>query len=205
MLKHDIGVLSATTAFGKTVIAAKLIAERKISTLVLTHRRQLLSQWTAKLSEFLEIDEALPVLEKKRGRKRKQSLIGQIGAGKSRPTVAREILIVSPFITRRRVSQMLPFLVAARGRDVKVVIVTRPASDFREKDRASLEETLSLFHAAGVNVAFKSNIHQKFAIFDQRIVWYGSINLLSFGRSEESIMRLENPDIADELLGSIQK
>ncbi|MHB9099345.1 MAG: phospholipase D-like domain-containing protein, partial [Syntrophales bacterium] len=120
-------------------------------------------------------------------------------------TVAREILIVSPFITRRRVSQMLPFLVAARGRDVKVVIVTRPASDFREKDRASLEETLSLFHAAGVNVAFKSNIHQKFAIFDQRIVWYGSINLLSFGRSEESIMRLENPDIADELLGSIQK
>lgn len=52
---------------------------------------------------------------------------------------------------------------------------------------------------------FKSNIHQKFAIFDQKIVWYGSINLLSFGRSEESIMRLENPSIADELLGSIQK
>ena len=43
------------------------------------------------------------------------------------------------------------------------------------------------------------------AVFDQKIVWYGSINLLSFGRSEESIMRLENPGIADELLGSIQK
>ncbi len=512
ILKHDIGVLSATTAFGKTVIAAKLIAERKVSTLILTHRRQLLSQWTAKLSEFLEIDKALPFLEKKRGRKRKQSLIGQIGAGKSCPsgiidvaimqslnssdevkaliknygmlivdechhvpafsfeqilkgvhakyvygltatptrqdghhpiifmhcgpiryrvdarkqaekrpfdhyviprltsfrapleegkepsiqrlyaaialneprnerivedvvrcfqsggnalvltertayvallaerlreqipdlialtggkrakearealakvseapadrpltliatgryigegfdeprldtlflampiswkgtlqqyagrlhrlyegkrevrvydyidvhvpmlekmyhkrlvgysaigykaraeivsgrsidiifdnttflsvyqndllTVAREILIVSPFVTKRRVSQMLPLLASARGRDVKVIVVTRPASDFREKDRTSLEEALSLFHAAGVNVVFKSNIHQKLAIFDQRIVWYGSINLLSFGRSEESIMRLENPSIADELLGSIQK
>jgi len=54
-------------------------------------------------------------------------------------------------------------------------------------------------------VIFKSNIHQKFAICDQKIVWYGSINLLSFGRAEESIMRLENPSIADELLGSIQK
>jgi len=513
MLKYDIGVLSATTAFGKTVIAAKLIAERKVSTLVLTHRRQLLSQWTAKLSEFLEIDEALPVLEKKRGRKRKQSLIGQIGAGKSRPSgivdvaimqslnsgdelkewvknygmvivdechhvpafsfeqilkgvhakyvygltatptrqdghhpiifmhcgpiryrvdarkqaekrpfdhyviprltsfrapmeeegkepsiqrlyaaiavneprnerivedvlrcfqsggnalvltertahvallaakvreqipdvialtggkgaketrealakvsaapadrpltliatgryigegfdeprldtlflampiswkgtlqqyagrlhrlcenkrevriydyidihvpmlekmyhkrlagyaaigykaraeiisdgstdiifdnttflpvykndllaAAREILIVSPFVTKRRVSQMLPFLVAALDRKVKVVVVTRPGANFREKDRPAIEETLSLFQAAGVQVVYKANIHQKFAVFDQNIIWYGSINLLSFGCSEESIMRLENPGIADELLGSIQR
>jgi superfamily II DNA or RNA helicase len=513
MLKHDIGVLSATTAFGKTVIAAKLIAERKVSTLVLTHRRQLLSQWTAKLTEFLEIDEALPVLEKKRGRKRKQSLIGQIGAGKSRPSgiidvaimqslnsgdevkelvknygmvivdechhvpafsfeqilkgvhakyvygltatptrqdghhpiifmhcgpirfrvdarkqaekrpfdhyviprltsfraplekegkepsiqrlyaaiavneprnqrivedvvrcfqsggnalvltertahvallaakvreqipdvisltggkgaketrealarvsatpadkpltliatgryigegfdeprldtlflampiswkgtiqqyagrlhrlcenkrevriydyidihvsmlekmyhkrltgyaaigykaraeiipggstdiifdnttflpvykndllnAVREILIVSPFVTKRRVSQMLPFLSAAQDRKVKAVVITRPAADFKEKDRPSLEETLALLNTAGIQVAYKSNIHQKFAIFDQNIIWYGSINLLSFGRSEESIMRLENPVIADELLGSIQK
>jgi phosphatidylserine/phosphatidylglycerophosphate/cardiolipin synthase-like enzyme len=68
-----------------------------------------------------------------------------------------------------------------------------------------LEETLSLLRGAGVDVVLKSSIHQKFAIFDQKIVWYGSINLLSFGHSEESIMRLENLSIADELLGSIQK
>ena len=84
LLKHDTGVLSATTAFGKTVIAAKLIAERKTNTLILTHRRQLLSQWTAKLADFLEINETLPSLEEKRGRKKKQSLIGQIGAGQAR-------------------------------------------------------------------------------------------------------------------------
>lgn len=91
MLKSDNGVLSATTAFGKTVVAEKLIAERKVSTLVLTHRRQLLAQWTAKLTEFLDIDEALPLLEKKRGRKRKQNLIGQIGAGKSHPSVIIDV------------------------------------------------------------------------------------------------------------------
>jgi phosphatidylserine/phosphatidylglycerophosphate/cardiolipin synthase-like enzyme len=64
---------------------------------------------------------------------------------------------------------------------------------------------VALLIAAGVQVAFKPNIHQKFAVFDQKIVWYGSINLLSFGRAEESVMRLENPSIADDLLGSIQK
>ena len=85
MLKHENGVLSATTAFGKTVIASKLIDERKVNTLILVHRQQLLSQWIAKLTEFLKIDEELPVLEKKRGRKKQQSLIGQIGAGKNNP------------------------------------------------------------------------------------------------------------------------
>ncbi len=54
--KHDIGVLSAATAFGKTVVAAKLIAVRKRSTLILVHRRQLMDQWRDKLSVFLGID-----------------------------------------------------------------------------------------------------------------------------------------------------
>ncbi len=42
MASHDTGVLAATTAFGKTVIAAWLIAKRRVNTLVLVHRRQLL-------------------------------------------------------------------------------------------------------------------------------------------------------------------
>ena len=45
MLRHDTGVLAATTAFGKTVIAAWLIARRGVNTLVLVHRRQLMDQW----------------------------------------------------------------------------------------------------------------------------------------------------------------
>ncbi|KJR46711.1 hypothetical protein UF75_2894 [Desulfosporosinus sp. I2] len=40
---------------------------------------------------------------------------------------------------------------------------------------------------------------------NQRIVWYGSINLLSFGSAEESIMRLDSPNIANELIMSMDK
>ena len=54
--KHDIGILSAATAFGKTVIAAKMVAVRKRNTLILVHRKQLLDQWREKLSAFLGID-----------------------------------------------------------------------------------------------------------------------------------------------------
>jgi len=54
-----------------------------------------------------------------------------------------------------------------------------------------------------ITVKTKSRIHQKFAVMDQHIVWYGSINLLSYGISDESIMRIDSVDIAGELLRSI--
>lgn len=71
------GVLSATTGFGKTVIGAKLIAEKKCSTLILVHTKELASQWKERLEQFLEIDE---VIEKRR---KNSSIIGQLGGGKN--------------------------------------------------------------------------------------------------------------------------
>ena len=52
---HEDGVLSATTAFGKTVIGAALIGHRKVNTLILVHRAQLAQQWKERLSQFLEL------------------------------------------------------------------------------------------------------------------------------------------------------
>ena len=51
----------------------------------------------------------------------------------------------------------------------------------------------------------KIKLYQKFAIIYQKIVWYGSINLLSFGNAEESIMRLESSNVANELIKSIER
>jgi superfamily II DNA or RNA helicase len=79
MLSHDMGVLSATTAFGKTVIATYMIAERGVNTLVLVHRRQLLDQWVSRLSEFLGLD---------------PKDIGQIGGGKRKPTGIVDVAII---------------------------------------------------------------------------------------------------------------
>ena len=71
ILKHDDGVLCAPTAFGKTVVASKLIAERKVSTIVLLHRQQLLDQWRKRLAMFLDV----PIKS-----------IGQIAGGKTTRT-----------------------------------------------------------------------------------------------------------------------
>lgn len=86
-----------------------------------------------------------------------------------------------------------------------MVVVTRPTNTYKDKDKPVLEETLALLQDAGVRILFKANIHQKFAVIDQKIVWYGSINLLSYGGAQESIMRLESPNIAQELMKDLGK
>lgn len=80
LLSNDIGVLSATTAFGKTVIASYIIAQRKVNTLVLVHTHALMKQWQKSLEQFLTIDITQPEY-KGRGRRKKWSPIGTLGGG----------------------------------------------------------------------------------------------------------------------------
>ena len=65
---NNTGVLSATTAFGKTVAAIGLIAEHSVNTLILVHTKALLDQWVQRLEQFLVIDD-VPVIEKGKHKK----------------------------------------------------------------------------------------------------------------------------------------
>lgn len=85
LLAHDTGVLSATTAFGKTVIAAWLIARRGVNTLVLVHRQQLMEQWAERLSEFLD----LPAKE-----------IGRLGGGRRKLNGKVDIALLQSLVRK---------------------------------------------------------------------------------------------------------
>lgn len=83
MLSYNIGTLSATTAFGKTVFAIAMIAQRKVNTLILVHRKSLLDQWKKQLEEFLEINEEIDNNTIKSKRKKDKSPIGVLCSGKN--------------------------------------------------------------------------------------------------------------------------
>jgi len=83
MLAHDTGVLAATTAFGKTVVAAWLIAQRGVNTLVLVHRRQLQHQWIERLSTFLGVP---------------ARTIGRIGGGRTKPTCLLDVAVIQSLV-----------------------------------------------------------------------------------------------------------
>jgi superfamily II DNA or RNA helicase len=75
----DDGILCAPTAFGKTVVAACLIAKRGVNTLVLVHRRQLMDQWRERLASFLSLS---------------SSDIGQVGGGKNKRTGSIDVAVI---------------------------------------------------------------------------------------------------------------
>ena len=88
LLRHENGVLSAPTGFGKTVIGAYLIGKLKMRTLVIVPKTNLVDQWKARLAQFLDIEDDRPPLLTKLGKpsKRKRPVIGQIGGGKNAPS-----------------------------------------------------------------------------------------------------------------------
>jgi len=85
MLGQDIGVLAATTAFGKTVLAAWLIAQRGVNTLVLVHRQQLMEQWIERLSSFL----GLP-----------PKSIGRLGGGRKKLTGGLDVALMQSLVRK---------------------------------------------------------------------------------------------------------
>ncbi len=89
---HDYGVLAATTAFGKTVVGARMIAARGVNTLVLVHRRQLVDQWRERLQSFLSVQEGD---------------IGTIGGGKRKPTGRIDIALIQSLVRNGEVSDLV--------------------------------------------------------------------------------------------------
>ena len=79
MLEHQTGILSAATAFGKTVVCSYLIAAKKVSALILLESSSLIEQWQEALAKFLMIDEELPEYQTPSGQTRKRkSIIGKL-------------------------------------------------------------------------------------------------------------------------------
>ena len=92
LLAHETGVLAATTAFGKTVVAASVIAARGTNALVLVHRRQLMDQWSARLGAFLD----LPA-----------SAIGQVGGGKRKPGGIVDVGVIQSLVRKGEVDDIV--------------------------------------------------------------------------------------------------
>ena len=102
LAKHENGILSAPTGFGKTVVAAALIAKRGLPTLVIVPKTALVSQWADKLEGFLSIGHpGKPALTPSgKPSKRKRRVIGQIGGRKNRVTGIVDIATFQSLTTK---------------------------------------------------------------------------------------------------------
>lgn len=109
LLAYDQGVLSAATAFGKTVVCSYLISERKVNTLILIQSKELLEQWVDELNKFLIIDEEPPIYKTKTGReKRRDSVIGVLQGSKNTLTGIVDVAMVGSVYSKGKFNACIP-------------------------------------------------------------------------------------------------
>lgn len=112
----------------------------------------------------------------------------------------KELVISSPFISKISLTRLLDNFKALLNTGVKVKIITKSEEDFNGASRENMKAIYETLTKIGIDLVFKTNLYKKFAVIDNKVVWYGGVNLLSYSNSEDSIMRLDNVEIANEIL-----
>lgn len=111
-----------------------------------------------------------------------------------------EVIIECPFVSRSRMRSLLPELRSLTRHGVSVVINTRePSQHDTPFDYQALEAIIAL-QALGIEVLYTGHHHRKLVIIDRRVLYEGSLNVLSQNDSSEIMRRIESAALAAETI-----
>src|SRR5471030_1333497 len=110
-----------------------------------------------------------------------------------------EAIIESPFIASNRVGSLLPILEKMRSRQVKIVVNTRHPAEHEAPYDAQAQRAIERMQNIGIEVLFTGGHHRKLAILDRRVLWEGSLNILSQNDSCEIMRRVESEVLARQM------
>lgn len=112
-----------------------------------------------------------------------------------------ELIIESPYITNRRLNEILPMLQKLKSKKIRVVVNTRdPLASNEEYAQRDAQEAISKLQHIGVHVLFTNGHHRKLAILDRRILYEGSLNVLSQNNSCEVMRRIKSTSLAWQMI-----
>ena len=115
----------------------------------------------------------------------------------------KQLIIESPFITGKRVAMLQPVFEKLRRRGVQIIVNTRDPEEHEGIYKTQAADAIRSFHALGIIVLFTGGHHRKLAIIDSKIIWEGSLNILSFNDSCEIMRRIASPTDAETLVNFI--
>ena len=117
----------------------------------------------------------------------------------------KSIVIFSPVVSHARVKRFLEIITSRQGSGVLVSVFTLSCESLSPSHAQTAARLQTTLKQAGVLVEPRHGLHGHFAVIDERVVWYGNANLLSRSKEDDSLMRIENRDIALELLETFCK
>ncbi len=111
-----------------------------------------------------------------------------------------EIIIESPFITSSRMKMLWPSLKRTYSKGTKVYIITRDPNDHTDGYEVQSESEIEALEGLGIQVFLCiGNHHRKLAIIDRKVLWEGSLNILSQTKSREIMRRLDGGGFAEDM------
>ena len=112
-----------------------------------------------------------------------------------------QVIIESPFMSETRTKELLPFFKKLKKRGVKVTVYTRNPYQHDHVLRQQGFIALKLLKKAKVKVKLCRDMrHRKLAIIDEKILWEGSLNILSQSHSKEIMRRSDSSELASDML-----
>ncbi len=113
----------------------------------------------------------------------------------------KEVIIYSPYISKFRSEFFNSTLKKLKKRNIAVFIFTRPIEEHEYFMRSEIKIALNDYKEMGANIFYlKGSIHEKLAIIDRKILWEGSLNILSQRSSRELMRRISNEDSAKQMM-----
>lgn len=117
----------------------------------------------------------------------------------------KEVIIESPFITKDRVKLFMPIFQKLLAKGIKIYVMTRDPKEHTDSMEPQSEEAICTFEQMGVQVLLcKGNHHRKLAILDRKILWEGSLNILSQTYSREIMRRIDNESLTLEMFNFLR-
>ena len=112
-----------------------------------------------------------------------------------------EVVMESPYMTRRRAKELAPLCLKLTQKGVKVRINTRNPNHHDDNLRIQACIAIKILKDAGVNIRLCNDMrHRKLAVIDKVILWEGSLNMLSHSNSREIMRRTVSRELSEQML-----
>jgi hypothetical protein len=112
-------------------------------------------------------------------------------------------LILSPFVSKNRIASYFPVFLVLLARNVEINVYSRPRDGQPESLRDGYDQIIRRLKKMGVHLRQRAEMHEKIGIFDEQILWHGSLNILSHNATKESMLRFESSELVSELLDDL--
>ena len=110
------------------------------------------------------------------------------------------VIVSSPRLNNQKVNRIIAVLGKRQELGIKVTIVTWHPDAYKYGRDDTRMELMERLRKAGFEIRLVEESCEHYAVIDNEIVWYGSMNLLSKEDAEDNLMRVCSKDIAAELL-----